>query len=61
VKPAVGEGCVYIAQSLRAAIGCFTAEEQRNGNSCRCRRLIFHGLIVKAPDTHVQIYVNPKR
>ncbi len=54
VKPAIGEGCVYIAQSLRAAIGCFKAEKQRNGNSRRCKRGIFHGVIVTASDMHVK-------
>lgn len=38
VQPAIGAGCVYIAQRLRAAIGGFKAKRQRNGNSCRCRR-----------------------
>lgn len=37
MNSAIGEGCVYVAQSLRAAIGCFKEEKQRNWKSC-CNR-----------------------
>lgn len=60
VQPAIGAGCVYIAQRLRAAIGGFKAKRQRNGNSCRCRRWIFHGLIVKASECMLE-YVRHRK
>lgn len=50
-----GESCVYVAHSLRAAIGRFKEEKLKNGNSCSYRRYIFHGLIVNALDVHVRM------
>lgn len=49
------ESCVYVAHSLRAAIGRFKEEKQKNGNSCRYRRNFFYDLIVDALVVHVRI------